>query len=95
MKPCLSPNDRMMKVLQAPPEVQARIDAILENRDTPVPSSTGPLLLGMDAGAKFIGISRSSLWRLIKSGRITPVEFRPGSFKVRRADLEQLARAGL
>jgi len=94
MKPCLSPNDRMMKVLQALPEVQARIDALLENREAP-PSSTGPLLLGMDAGAKFIGISRSSLWRLIKSGRITPVEFRPGSYKVRRADLEQLARAGL
>ena len=94
MKPCLSPNDRMMKVLQAPPEVQARIDALLENRDTP-PPTTGPLLLGMDAGAKFLGVSRSTMWRIVKSGRITPVEFRPGSYKVRRADLEQLARAGL
>ncbi len=95
MKPCLSPNDRMMKVLQAAPDIQARIDALLENREPPPPSSTGPLLLGMDAGAKFLGVSRSTLWRIVKSGRITPVEFRPGSFKVRRVDLEQLARAGL
>jgi len=91
MKPQLSPNDRMLKVLQAPPDVQARIDAILENRDEPTPATTGPLLMGMDQGAKFLGVSRSSMWRILKSGRITPVEFRPGSYKVRRCDLEKIA----
>jgi excisionase family DNA binding protein len=95
MKPCLSPNDRMLKLLQATPEVLSGIDALLENREPPTPTTSGPLLFGMDAGAKFLGVSRSTLWRLVKSGRITPVEFRPGSYKVRRADLEQLARAGL
>ena len=95
MRPCLSPNDRMMKVLQAPADVQARIDALLENRNEPAPVTTGPLLFGMDAGAKFLGVSRSTLWRIVKSGRITPVEFRPGSYKVRRCDLEQLAQKGL
>lgn len=91
MKPVLSPNDRMMKVLQAAPDVQARIDAILDNREAPMFVTTGPLLFSMGQGAKFLGVSRSTLWRVIKSGRITPVEIRPGSFKVRRADLEALA----
>ncbi len=91
MKPCLSPNDRMMKVLQAPPDVQARIDALLENRQEPLPVTTGPLLLNMGDGCKFLGVSRSTMWRLIKADRIIPVEIRPGSFRVRRYDLEKLA----
>ena len=95
MKPPLNPNDRLLKILQAPPDVQTQIDAILEGKAQPVPTNTGPLLFGMDAGAKFLGVSRSTLWRLVKSGRINPVEFRPGSYKVRRCDLEQLAQKGL
>ena len=91
MKPCLSPNDRMMKVLQAAPDVQAQIDALLEGRNQPTPTTTGPLLYGMDAGAKYLGVSRSTLWRIIKSGGITPIEFRPGSYKVRRCDLDRIA----
>jgi len=84
----------MLKILQAPPDIQARIDAILENKVEPAPVTAGPLLMGMDEGAKYAGISRSSLWRIIKSGRITPIEFRPGSFKVRRCDLDRLAGVG-
>ena len=57
-------NERLMKFLQADPEKQARIDEILNGtfpaeRET----SVGPLLLGMGAGAKFLGVSRATLWR--------------------------------
>ena len=91
MKPPLNPNDRLLKILQAPPETQAAIDALLEGRSQVQTAPTGPLLYGMDAGAKFLGVSRSTLWRILKSGKITPVEIRPGSYKVRRADLEKIA----
>jgi len=91
MKPSLTANDRMLKVLQAPPDVQAHIDALLEGRQPSAPSLSGPLLMGMDEGAKYTGISRSTLWRLVKSGKIKPVEIRPGSFKIRREDLERFA----
>lgn len=94
MKPVLSPNDRMMKVLQAPPDVQARIDAVLDNRNEPTRVTTGPLLFNMGQAAKYLGVSRSTLWRVIQAGRITPVEIRAKSFKIRRADLEQLAGLG-
>ena len=88
-----NPNDRLLKFLQASPEVQAEIDRVLEGR-SPVPRSeppTGPLLMGMSAAAKFTGVSRATLWRICRSGRLPKVEILPGSFRIRRADLEALA----
>ncbi len=52
---------------------------------------TGPLLMGMSEGAKFLGVSRATLWRVLRAGRIRKVELFPGSFRVRREDLEALA----
>jgi predicted DNA-binding transcriptional regulator AlpA len=91
----LNSNDRLMKFLQADPEKQARIDEILngvlpEARET----STGPLLLGMGAGAKFLGVSRATFWRILRAGRLEKVEILPGAFRVRRADLEAFAAGG-
>jgi len=88
-----NPNERMLRFLQADPEKQALIDQILEGRP-PAPQSelpTGPLLMGMSAGAKFIGVSRATLWRMVKNGRLTKVEILPNSFRLRRADLLALA----
>ncbi|MFH1968694.1 MAG: hypothetical protein ABIJ53_00070 [Verrucomicrobiota bacterium] len=86
-------NDRLLKFLQASPEVQAEIDKILEGR-TPTPHfepPTGPLLMGMSASAKFIGVSRATLWRMCRSDRLQKVEILPGSFRLRRSDLLKLA----
>ena len=89
----MSTNDRLLKFLQAPPDVQAAIERIL-NGDIPVrPATTasGPLLLGMGEGARFLGVSRATLWRMVRDGRLGRVEVLPGSFRVRRADLEAIA----
>ena len=51
------------------------------------------LLLGMGAAAGFLGVSRTTLWRMIRGGQIAKVEVLPGSFRVRRADLEAIAAA--
>lgn len=85
-------NERLLKILQAPPATQAEIDRILDGRQPPIrtEASTGPLLLGMTAAAKFLGVSRATLWRVIKAGRLHKVEVLPGSYRVRRADLEAL-----
>lgn len=82
-------NDRLLKILQAPPEIQSEIDRILEGR-SPAPHSeppVGPLLLGMSASAKFLGVSRATLWRMIKAERLTKVEILPDSYRLRRSDL--------
>ncbi|HWA09435.1 MAG TPA: helix-turn-helix domain-containing protein [Opitutaceae bacterium] len=87
-----NPNDRLMKFLQADPEKQAQIDQILEGKVTVrSETSTGPLLFGMTAAARFLGVSRATLWRILRSGRLKKLEILPGSFRVRRADLEAFA----
>ncbi len=88
-------NERLMRFLQATPEQSAAIDRILEGRVAPQPAapapSSGPLLLGMGAGAKLLGVSRATFWRIINAGKLAKVEVLPGSFRVRRADVEALA----
>jgi hypothetical protein len=85
-------NERLMKFLQADPEKQAQIDQILEGKVSATPeTTTGPLLYGMTAAARFLGVSRATLWRILQSGRLKKLEIMPGSFRVRRADLEAFA----
>lgn len=85
-------NERLLKFLQASPETQAEIDRILDGKvQARVEATTGPLLYGMTPASKFLGVSRATLWRMIKAGRLGKVEVLPGSFRVRRADLEALA----
>jgi len=54
--------------------------------------ATGPLLMGIGAGAKYLGVSRATLWRACQAGRLQKVELYPGSYRVRREDLERLAQ---
>ena len=87
-----NPNERLLRFLQASPEQQAMIDRILEGRLAPEPPApNGPLLIGMGAGSRLLGVSRATLWRMIKAGRLDRVEVLPGSFRVRRADVEAIA----
>lgn len=89
-----NPNDRLMRYLQATPEQQAAMDRILEGKTDvrPAVASTGPLLLGMAASAKLLGISRATLWRMCRAGRLKKVEVLPGSFRLRRSDVEGIAK---
>ena len=74
MIPAIS-NERLLKFLHATPEQQSAIDRVLAN-DLPVtpPRPVGPLLVGMGAGAKLLGVSRATLWRMLRAGRLEKVE---------------------
>ena len=47
--------------------------------------------MGMGTAAEFLGVSRPTLWRVLQIGKIPRVELFPGSYRVRREDLEALA----
>jgi len=85
-------NERLVLFLQATPEQRKLIDAILDGKvNVERPVISGPILLGMGAAAKLLGVSRATLWRMIKVGKLNKVEVLPGSFRVRRADIEAVA----
>ena len=75
----INPNERIFRFLQATPEQQAMIDRVLAGEaPAPVKAATGPLLLGMGNAAKLLGVSRATLWRMIKAGRLARVEVLSG-----------------
>ena len=45
----------------------------------------------MGPAAQFLGVSRSTLWRMIQAGRLERVEVFTNSYRVRREDLEAIA----
>jgi excisionase family DNA binding protein len=84
--------ERLKRLFAASPEQIKAIDSILtEGIREKTKETTGPLLLRMTASAKLLGVSRATLWRMIKRGLLQKVEILPGSFRLRRADLEAIA----
>lgn len=90
-------NEILRALVPAPPDRKAAaLKALLGEAAAPAAKPvTGPLLLGMGAAAAFLGVSRSTLWRIIQSGKVEKVELFPGSYRVRREDLIALAAGDL
>ena len=85
-------NERLLRFLGATPEQQVAIDRILEGKvGAPRPVPSGPLLMMMGDAAKLLGVSRATIWRMVKLGKLERVEILPGTFRVRRMDVEAMA----
>ena len=54
-------------------------------------TSSGPLLYTPKQAVELLSVSRSTLWRLVRAGRLTRVEIMPGFFRITRASLVALA----
>ena len=88
----MNSEDRLKRLFAASPEQMEAIDGILEFGVHKRPMATPvPLLMGMSASAKLLGVSRATLWRMTKAGLLQKIEVLPGSFRLRRADLEAIA----
>ena len=44
----------------------------------------------MGEATQLLNVSRATLWRTIKSGRLQKVELYPGAFRLRRSDILDL-----
>ena len=88
-------NDQIIQaVFTATDQDKTRAFAILEGRDEepscPPEPIDGPLLMGMGDSANFLGVSRATLWRMIRDGRLTKVEIYHNAFRLRRSDILSL-----
>lgn len=72
----------------ASPEAMAQAIPIL--RGTPPTLPPGPMLVRPMQAVKLTGLSRSTLYRMARMGRLETVEVLPGCRRFRRADLAQL-----
>lgn len=78
-------------VLTATPEQKSAALSVLLGKQTNQPHTTGPLLLGMTDAARLLGVSRATLWRMIRRRNIPKIELFPGSYRLRRSDIEDIA----
>jgi len=84
-----STDERLLRLLRSSPEQQAAIDRILEGRvEAPHPAPSGPRLMMMGDAARLLGVSRTTIWRMMKLGKLEGVEILPGTVRVRRSDVE-------
>jgi excisionase family DNA binding protein len=87
-------NDEIIQaVFSATDEAKSQALLILQGK---VPESklapiNGPLLMGMGDSAKLLGVSRATLWRMIRDGRLEKVEIYHNAFRLRREDILALA----
>ena len=92
MSEAVSP-EVLAALLSAPEDRRQAARRVLEGKATTPALSSGPLLLNMSSAARFLGVSRATLWRTIRSRKIEKVELFPGSYRLRRSDLEALVSA--
>ena len=84
-------NDRLKMLLDAPTEVLARVDAALAGQ--PEPERPPLRLYSMGEAAADTGLSRTTLWRAIREGRLQVVEIRKGSLRIPEIELRRFVGA--
>jgi len=60
-------------------------------RPAPAVPPEGPLLLTVSQAARRLNLSRTTLYRAMRAGRLSKVEVYPGSYRLRRSDVEAIA----
>lgn len=87
---------RIALVLAATPDVLKRIDRILSGEPTEGATDPGDRrLLSLQQAAGALGVSRTTIWRLLKAGRLPTVELRPGSRRVPSAAITDFVKRGV
>ena len=85
-------NDRLIQaVFTATDDAKESALEILEGRAISSSESlSDPLLLQMGDAAKLLNISRATLWRMIRAGRLNKIEIYPNAYRLRRSDILDL-----
>ena len=89
----MSNEDRIKALFNATPEQLAAFDAALAGKE-PETERPSLRLLRMGEAARETGLSRCTLWRAIKDGRLRAVEVRKGSHRIPEAELRRFVEGG-
>jgi len=82
-------DDLIRAVFTAPEERKSKALLILQGADMPLRIDE-PLLLSMGQACELLGVSRATLWRMIRAGRLTKTEIYSGAYRLRRSDILDL-----
>ena len=86
---------RFTLILSAGPDVLKQIDRILSGEPTEGTTDPGDRkLLSIQQTAQVLNVSRTTVWRLLRAGRLPTVELRPGSRRVPSAAITALVQKG-
>lgn len=83
-------DERLKLILNATPERLAAVDAALTGKPPEPPRPPSLRLYRMGEAARETGISRATLWRAIRDGRLRAVEVRAGSHRIPEIELRRL-----
>lgn len=90
----LTTEKRMTLLLAATPDTLRRVDRILSGE---IEGATDPgdrRLLTIAQAARALNVSRTTIWRLLRDGRLPTVELRPGSRRIPSAAVTEFAKRG-
>lgn len=85
--------DELLKALLAAPAA-ARTAALNALREPTAPPSAR-LLYKIGEAAELLAVSRSTIWRLTRRGRLRQVEVTPGTFRIPAEELQRFVRNGV
>ena len=81
------------KLLAATPAELNRLAAVVLAGETPT-EPTDRRLLSIQQAADALNVSRSTVWRLLRDGRLPFVELRPGRRRIPSVAVTEFARRG-
>lgn len=84
----MSREELMIKIATGTPDELARVAGALAGQSNEAPSLR---LLTMTKAAEALDVSRVTIWRLIRDGRLRAVEVRNGSHRIPEIELRRFA----
>ena len=85
----------LQALVKAPHGRKQQALKLLRGEVSPEPNRDEPLLYSVSQAARVLGVSRTTLWRMCQSGHLSKVPVMSGTYRVRRADIEAIARDGV
>lgn len=84
-------NDLLREIATADDGLKAEALRLFRGEHSTTKEPSGSLLLTVADAARLLGVSRCSVWRAIRAGRLRKIELYPGFERLRRSDVEALA----